>query len=131
MTDRRARGQATVELALGLPVVLLGVLLVLQLALVGRDAVLVTHAAREGARAAAVEPVHLVAWRGAADSSSALDTDRLDVSLHRAEGRVEVSVEYRSRTGLPIVGALLPDPTLRGTATMLEEPDLGLPDPGA
>ena len=57
----RHRGQATVELALGLPVVCIGVLLVLQLALVGRDAVLVAHAAREAARAAAVDPTRRAA----------------------------------------------------------------------
>ena len=52
---RRERGQATVELALGLPVVLLGVLLVVQVGLVVADQVRVVHAAREGVRVAAVD----------------------------------------------------------------------------
>lgn len=115
------RGQATVELALGLPVVCIGVLLVLQLALVGRDAVLVTHAAREAARAAAVEPTGPSARTGAVAASSALDPARLDVRLRRSGGRVTVEVGYRSITGLPLVGALIPDPDLHGQATMLEE----------
>lgn len=115
------RGQATVELALGLPVVCIGVLLVLQLALVGRDAVLVTHAAREAARAAAVDPTASAARAGAMAASSTLDASRLDVRLRRGGGRVTAEVRYRSITDLPLVGALVPDPALRGEVTMLEE----------
>lgn len=114
-------GQATVELALGFPVVLIGVLLVLQLALVGRDQLLVVHAAREAARAAAVDPRPSAARAGAVGSTTALDPDRLEVRLRRAGGRVRVSLEYRSLTALPMVGRLIADPELRGTATMIEE----------
>ena len=117
----RHRGQATVELALGLPIVCLGILLVLQLVLVGRDAVLVTHAAREAARAAAVDARGPVARAGALAATTALDPHRLDVELRRRAGRVTVEVRYQSVTGLPIVGALVPDPQLDAEATMLEE----------
>lgn len=117
----RHRGQATVELALGLPIVCLAVLLVLQLALVGRDAVLVTHAAREAARAAAVDPTGRAALDGATASSTALDPHRLDVDLRRRAGRVSVEVRYQAITGLPLVGRLVPDPELHAGATMLEE----------
>ena len=48
-------GQSTVELVLLIPVVVLALLLVLQVALVARAQVLVVDAAREGARAAAVD----------------------------------------------------------------------------
>ena len=49
---RAQRGQAAAEVALVLPLVALVLLGVLQAGLVLRDQVLVTHAAREGARAA-------------------------------------------------------------------------------
>ena len=62
----RQRGQATVELALGLPLVLLGVLLVVQVGLVVADQVRVVHAAREGVRAAAVDDRDRCAARRAA-----------------------------------------------------------------
>ncbi len=117
----RHRGQATVELALGLPVVCIGVLLVLQLALVGRDAVLVAHAAREAARSAAVDPSRRAAEAGALASTTALAPDRLDVRLRRGGGRVTVEVRYRAVTGLPMVGGLVPDPELTSAVTMLEE----------
>lgn len=117
----RHRGQATVELALGLPVVCLGILLVLQLVLVGRDAVLVTHAAREAARAAAVDASGPAARAGALAATTALDPHRLDVELRRRAGRVTVEIRYQSVTGLPIVGGLVPDPVLDAEVTMLEE----------
>lgn len=99
----------------------LGVLLVLQLALVGRDAVLVAHASREAARAAAVEPTGPVARAGATAASRALDPRRLEVRLRRGGGRVTAEVRYRSVTALPLVGILVPDPVLRSEVTMLEE----------
>ncbi len=118
----RSRGQATVELALGFPVIVIAVLLVLQLALVGRDALLVTHAAREGARAAAVDPRTPVAAQGVAASSTALDPARTHVELVQRAGRVTVRVRYQAATGLPLVGRLVPDPVLEAAATMREEP---------
>ena len=52
---RGAAGQATVELLLVLPVVILALLLVIQMGLIARAQILVVNAAREGARAAAVD----------------------------------------------------------------------------
>ncbi len=118
----RDGGQATVELALGFPVVLIGILLVLQLALVARDQLLVSHATREAARAAAVEPHAGAARAGALASTTALDPGRLQVDADRVGERVRVTVRYRSRTVLPLVGALVPDPTLHGSVTMRIEP---------
>jgi Flp pilus assembly protein TadG len=54
---RPERGQATVELAVVLPVVVVLLLLVAQVGLLVRDRVLVVHAARAAARAVAVEPM--------------------------------------------------------------------------
>lgn len=118
----RDGGQATVELALGFPVVLIGVLLVLQLALVARDQLLVSHAAREAARSAAVEPHAGAAREGALASTTALDPARLQIEADRIGPRVRVTVRYRSRTALPLVGALVPDPLLVGSVTMAVEP---------
>ena len=51
---RDDRGQATVEVALMLPVLVILAMALVQVGLVARTTVLVHHAAREGARAAAV-----------------------------------------------------------------------------
>jgi Flp pilus assembly protein TadG len=114
------KGQAAVELALALPLVALLLLAVVQVGLVVRDQVLVVHAAREGARAAAVDPSAAVARR-AAVAGSGLPESRLRVDLTRRGGRVEVVARFRSATDLPLVGSLLPDLSLRANAAMRAE----------
>ena len=121
---RRADGaQSTVELALLLPVVVLLLLAVLQVGLLGRDVLLVTHASREAARAAAVD-ADPGAARRAAIASSGLDADRMDVRVSGRDGagsRVRVVVSYRAPTSVPIVGGLLGDRTLHAAVTMRVE----------
>ena len=122
MSDRRggARGQATLELALVLPLVLAITLLVVQVGLVVRDQQLVLNAAREGARSAATDPVAAAA-RQAAVNSGDLDADRLDVVLASDAATVTVTVTYRSATDVPLVGPLLGDVTLTESVTMHRE----------
>jgi Flp pilus assembly protein TadG len=116
----RQRGQAAVELALALPLVALLLLAVVQVGLVVRDQVLTVHAAREAARAAAVDP-RAAAARGAALAGSGLDGHRLTVDLDKSGDQVGVVITYRAPTSLPLIGALLPDLTLRAKAAMRAE----------
>ncbi|MDP1804374.1 MAG: TadE/TadG family type IV pilus assembly protein [Acidimicrobiales bacterium] len=111
------------ELALLLPVVVLLLLAVLQVSLLARDAILVAHASREAARAAATEPDPRAAAVAAARASG-LDGDRLSVAVTGRAGpgsRVRVEVTYRSATAVPLVGALLDDRTLTVATTMRVE----------
>lgn len=120
---RDERGQAATELALVLPLVVLLALLLVQAGLVVRDQVLVTHAAREAARAAAVDPDPSAA-RQAAERSARLAPAHLSVEVGpRGEpgGLVTVTVRYRSPTDLPLIGPLVADPTLSAEATMRVE----------
>ena len=121
--DRGDGGQASVELALVLPLVMLLLLGIVQLGLLVRDQILVVHAAREAAREAAVDPAADAASRAAA-ASSTLDGSRLTVTTsgRGATGsRVRVEVAYRAPTGVPIIGPALGDLTLRASATMRVE----------
>lgn len=121
VAGREDRGQATVELALVLPLVAILLLVVVQMGMVVRDRVLVTHASREAARAAAVaEGDRTVAARRAAERAGPLTADRLTVTVEVVDGggSVRVALRYRSTTDLPLVGAMLPDPDLDGAATM-------------
>jgi len=115
-----------VELALLLPVVVLLLLAVLQVGLLARDVVLVTHAAREAARAAATD-AHAQAARDAALAASGLEGERLEVVTFGRAGpgsRVRVEVTFRAPTRVPVVGALLGDRTIEAEATMrVEAPD--------
>jgi len=121
--DRGDGGQASVELALVLPLVFVLLLGIVQLGLLVRDQILVVHAAREAAREAAVDPAVDAASRAAA-ASSTLDGSRLTVTTsgRGATGsRVRVEVAYRAPTGVPIIGPALGDLTLRASATMRVE----------
>lgn len=118
----RDDGQAAVELALALPLVLVVLLGVVQVALVARDQVGAVHAAREGARAAAVASDPAAAGAEAARQASGLDPNRLTVTVIERAGRVEVEVRYRSPTDAPVIGGLLGDAELTAHATMRVEP---------
>ena len=119
----RERGQATVELALVLPLVVALVLLVLQVGLVSRDQVLVVHAAREAARVAAVD-ADAAAPSAAARAATPLDGSRLRVTVGPRGGPgsiVRVEVSYRCPTDVPLVGGLTGDVDLRASAAMRVE----------
>jgi TadE-like protein len=116
---RSDHGQATVELALLLPLVALLLLGLVQVAMIVRDQVLVTHAAREAVRAAAVDGDPGAAARAARRSSS-LEAGRLEVEVadRGAVGsRVRAVVRYRVPSRLPLLGDLV----LTSAATMRVE----------
>jgi Flp pilus assembly protein TadG len=116
-------GQAAVELALVLPLLALLLLAMVQVGLVVRDQVLLTHAAREAAREAAVDPSPDAARR-AALAGAPLEPARLEVRVAndpRLGERVGVELGYRSPTAVPLVGTLLPDLTLKSQASMRRE----------
>ena len=122
MRDREG-GQASVEAALVLPLVITMILAVVQVGLVVRAEVLVTHAAREAARAAAVnaDPQAAVS---AAKLATTLDGERMTVAVRGRDGpgsRVQVEVTYSLPTDVPLVGSLLGDVTLHAEATMRVE----------
>lgn len=112
-------GQATVELALVLPVLVLFLLALVQTALVARDEVLVQDGARAAVREAAVG-----AGGGRVRDAARRTLGGVEVEVHRSGGvggPVEVRVRYREHTDLPLIGPLFPDVTLRAHATMRAE----------
>ena len=123
MTAAGERGQATVELALLLPVLAMALAAVAQLTVLARDDLLVVHAAREAARAAAVEPGP-DAVRRAALAATGLDPGRLEVSVgpeRRTGDRLEVAVGYRAPTDVLLIGPLVGDVSLRSSLTVRVE----------
>ncbi len=113
----RDSGQATVELALLLPFFALLLLAIIQVGLVVHARVMVTHAAREGARAAAVGATDAEIRRAVAVAGD-LPVHRLRVEISQSNGAVVVSVFYVDPTSVPLVGAMLRDLELVGTASM-------------
>lgn len=110
-SHHRDRGQATVEVAVLLPILAILAIGLLQVGLVVRAKVLTVHAAREAARAASVgDDPHVAA------ATSGLNP--LSVQIANDGERVTAVVTYVDPTDLPIVGAAMPSVTLRSTATM-------------
>src|SRR3954471_18824336 len=108
-------GQAAVELALALPLVFVVILGAVQVLVVGRDQIAVVHAAREGARAAAVADDPVGEGTAAAAAAAGLDAQRLSVAVADGGDTVTVTVRYAAPTDVPLVGALVGDVTVTGT----------------
>lgn len=123
---REDGGQATVELALALPAVLAIALAVVQLAILARDQLLVTQAARAAAREATTVGARPSSVRAAAVRSGPdLKPERLSTETSYQGGSadiVTVTVRYTAPTEVPVVGRLLPDVPLAAKAAMRTEP---------
>lgn len=104
---KREQGQATVELALLLPFLVGLALTVVQVGLVLRDRVALTHVTRVAARAATVDPSEANVRRAAAGAG--LDARRMSVRVQRRGRLVSVEVKYRSPTDAPMVGVVVGD----------------------
>jgi hypothetical protein len=119
------RGQATVELALCLPVVLFVLGALVEVGLIAADQVRLWHAAREAARIAVVDSDPTAARRAA--EGAGFKSLRLAVqpepALRRAGDPLSVTVEYDRPAAMPVIGALFEHVALEANATMrIEEP---------
>ncbi|HEV2756966.1 MAG TPA: TadE/TadG family type IV pilus assembly protein [Actinomycetota bacterium] len=119
MRLRDEGGQATVELALCLPLLALVCAGLVEASLLALDQVRVWHGAREAARVAAVEPDPAAARDAAGRSGlEGLDVSVTPASQERAPGRpATVSLAYRYDGRIPIVGAAFEAIVLRAEAT--------------
>ncbi|HEX7134581.1 MAG TPA: TadE/TadG family type IV pilus assembly protein [Iamia sp.] len=119
-TSPAESGQATVELALALPAVLLALLAIVQAGLVVADHVRTVHLAREAARVVAVDgragaAPAAVAAAGGEDCTAAVSRPA------EAGATLVVRVSCPSRTDVPLIGVLVPDVEVLGRASMRVE----------
>ena len=111
------------ETALVLPFVMAMVLVLVQVGLLVRDHILIVHATRDAARAAAVEPTTESA-ASAALAATGLDPGRLQVETsgsRTAGGLLRVTVRYRPEPAVPIVGRFFPSMALEEALTIRVE----------
>lgn len=115
----RDNGQATVELAVVLPFIVLLVAALIQCGLIVADQLAVWNAARNAARAASVSPDPQPSAEQAA--SDAVTLQPLQVTLTTFDDVISAHVVYINRTDLPFIGLLFPSITLEATVTMPRE----------
>lgn len=120
LRTRRDRGQAAVEFAVALPLVVVLLLGVIQVVLVARDQIALELAARDGARAASVaaDPAS-AAERGA---RAATTLRPLTVSTSVDSQHVTVSVGHTNTTGVPLIGAVIGSVDLSADVTLARDP---------
>lgn len=129
-TQRDDEGQATVEFALVLPLVVISLLLLMQVLVIVLAHVQVVNAARNGVRAAAVsaqpsqtaESVALHSLAAAPDGKTQSD---ISVQTTTDSRWVTVTVTQRLVTDLPIIGRFISDLDISSRFSMLLEPPLG------
>jgi hypothetical protein len=121
----RDEGQATIEAAMTLPIVLIALLLIVQVGVVVRDAMALIQASREGARVAAVTADDDAAADAVRANAGPLDATRIVVTVDPPAGErsrgvpVSVHLSYSDRLTIPIVSKLVSfDVPLRSSATM-------------
>jgi uncharacterized protein (UPF0333 family) len=112
-------GQASVEFAVALPVIVVVMLAIAQLGVAVRNEVAVELAAREGARAAAVSADTASSATSAARQAVDLP---MTVSVTSNGTTVTVTVTYVDPTDIAIIGAAIGPVTHTATATMAIEP---------
>lgn len=112
-------GQAAVEFAVALPLIVIVMLAIAQVGVSIRNEIAVELAAREGARAAAVSAES--AGSAAAAARRAVDLP-MDVTVSSDGATVSVTVTYVDDTGIAIIGAAIGPITHTATATMAVEP---------
>jgi hypothetical protein len=120
-----ARGQATVELALSLPLLVILLGFVVEVAMLASDQVRLWHASREAARAAVVNPDPAAARTAAERSGLSGLTLTIDPDPdYRVQGQpLRVELSMRPEGSVPLIGKAFEGVELQGSATMrIEEP---------
>jgi Flp pilus assembly protein TadG len=119
------RGQATVELALCLPLVALLIGVLLQVGVIVVDQTRLWQGAREAARAAVVDPDPATITQKAQSSGLTPLTVSVEPQPpYRSQGRpLTVSLRYQPRSIIPLLQPLLANLELHARATMrIEQP---------
>jgi len=109
-------GQATVELALVMPLIIGLVLIILNVGLIVRDQLAVWHAASAGARAASISPNSPDIVQQAVEDEVRLRP--LHLQIVRDEQLITVEVQYPRTINLWLIKHIVPPLTLSASVTM-------------
>ena len=109
-------GQATVELALLMPLIIVLLLIILNVGLVVRDQLAVWHAASAGARAASLSPDSPDVVQQAVEDEVGLRP--LHLHIVRDDQLITVEVQYLRTIDLWLIKHIVPPLTLTASVTM-------------
>ncbi len=122
---REERGQALVEMALVLPLLLLLLFGVVEFSRVGHAYLTLSHAAREGARLGITGAEDTEIEQRIAAAGVSLNQDELQITLSPAAhlreygGEFQVTLDYQVPLFLPLLDTVVPNPLpLQGRVTM-------------
>jgi len=125
---RSERGQALVEMALVLPVLVLLIFGIIEFGRVFNAYLIITNAAREGARAGIVGATDLKILQTVEGSATTLDTLQLTVTItpssaYRVRGSsLTVDVDYPVTLYAPVISNIIGNPyVVHGSSTMRVE----------
>lgn len=123
-----SRGQAIVELAIVLSVLLLLLTGIMEFGRVLSAQLVVSHAAREGARVGILGKTDIEITQAVLNAATALDESRISVTITPSQPERVRGSELRVETGfevdivVPLIGDILPDPyPVHGVVTMRVE----------
>jgi Flp pilus assembly protein TadG len=108
------KGQSLVEAAIIMPVMLLLIMGIIDFGLLFNNYILISNAAREGARKAALGETDVQIVQSIQNMTTTLDLSNLEISIAPPDGSrghgadVTVSIHYRSRLITPIIDKFFP-----------------------
>lgn len=117
------RGQAAVEFALTVPILVIALIGAIQVFVVLVDRIHLVHVTRDAARAASVADDPRSAAERVLDRS--LPDRTVSVAVDTRDDVVTVEIVLVNPTDVPIIGRFLPDVQLRESLSMLVESSFG------
>ncbi len=114
-------GQATVELALLLPLLVVFVMLIAQFAIVANHQLALWQVTRDAARVASLTTSPNDAVRSVVERNAIAGVQATIEDVVQSDAKTLIRLKYRERTTLPLLGAFLPDLTLRAEVVMATE----------
>jgi len=117
--SRLDRGQATVEFALTIPVLVIALLGAIQVFVILVDRIHLVHVTRDAARAASVGDDPRSAAEMVIDRS--FPDREISLTVSTSDDVVTVEMVLSNPTDVPIIGRFLPDVELRESLSMLAE----------
>lgn len=119
------RGQALVELAILLPLLLTILMGIFEFGRVFNAYLIISHASREGARSAVVGKEDIEVITRVKDSIFYLDPTKLTITLSPGKsmrtrgGAVTVNLKYNIDIIVPIIDTIIPDPLTLESKTVM------------